>query len=165
MTERACPGLDLTKLFATNAVFASSASATSFSAEAGLSLASAFDACWPIHEYFLSIVRPRVILCLGYQDGGSAFWLLKRKARPGSEVPLTSHTPSGRKFPSFKSAQMISDLRGGELSSLVVGIRHPSYVPDAANTSEFANLIGGYVRRAQQCAAGDAFRASPEHGR
>lgn len=139
--ERASPGFDLKTLFATNAVFASSASAQGFSTETGLTLLQAFEACWPLHQYFLRIVRPRFILCLGYQDSGSAFWLLKRKAVRGSVEPLSSHKAPGRKFASFKSARMMFDSGAGELSTVVVGVRHPSYVPDAANTAEFSELI------------------------
>ncbi|MFA5941847.1 MAG: hypothetical protein WC809_21060 [Sinimarinibacterium sp.] len=148
LMERARPGFDLARLFATNAVFARSASASSFQKENGLSMAQAFDVCWPLHKYFLSIVRPSIILCLGYQQGGSAYSLFSRKAAGGLVTPVSSFT-AGRKFPSFKSTEMTFDINGGRLSCLIVGIRHPSYVPDAADTSEFAELVTRHLRAEQ----------------
>jgi hypothetical protein len=127
-------------VFATNAIFAKSDSAVSFLKETGLSLKKAFDACWPMHQFFLSQVRPRVILCLGYD----AFSLFKGT---GSLVGCDgSHSVHGRKFPSFKWAEMKFNLGDEDnISTLVVGIRHPSYVPDAANTREFSDLVAPYL--------------------
>ena len=139
IVERARPGLDIRSVFATNAIFARSHSADSFSTEVGLSLGKAFSVCWPIHRYFLSIVRPRVIVSLGYMDGSSAFDLFKRKASLVSSVD--AHFVPGRKFASFKWAEMTFELEAVKLSALVVGVRHPSYVPDAADNETFAHLV------------------------
>ncbi len=35
--------------------------------------------CWKVHEYFLSVVQPKVILCLGCDENKSAFSELKKK--------------------------------------------------------------------------------------
>jgi hypothetical protein len=102
--EKARPGLDPRKVFATNAVFAKSDSAESFRKETRVSLIKAFDACWPIHQFFLSQIRPRVILSLGYAEGASAFSLFGGKANEVGSID--SHFVPGRKFPSFKWVDM-----------------------------------------------------------
>jgi hypothetical protein len=139
MVARADLGLDLRKVFATNAVFVKSNSGDSFYEETGLTLKDAFENCWPIHELLLSIVWPRAILSLGYQIGKSAYSFFKTKAtQVGKEG---SFTVAGRTFPSFRWAQMTFDVRGRTMRCLVVGIRHPSYVPDAADCPEFTSLL------------------------
>lgn len=144
MMKRAAPNSDLTTVFATNAIFARSESMQSLASETGFSLVQAFDVCWPLHEYFLGIVRPRVIMCLGSQEQGSAYWLFKRKAVRGSIEPLLSHAPTGWKYAAFKSARMSFELSTGTLSCLVVGVRHPSYVQHAADRPEFSRLIAEF---------------------
>jgi hypothetical protein len=151
MMKRAAPGIELARLFATNAIFARSARAGSFSRENQMSLARGFEACWPLHEFFLSIVRPRVILCLGYQDDGSPFSLFKRKAERGSVGCIDAFTPAGRRYASFKSARMTFDVFHQKLHCLVVGIRHPSYVKDAADTPEFGDLIREFLESNDGC--------------
>lgn len=139
MAARAAPGLDLRRVFATNAVFVKSNSSQSFNGETGLTLREAFDHCWPIHELFLSIVRPRVVLSLGFSSAGSAYSFFKDKATEvGTEE---SFTIANRKYPSFRWAQMAFDVRGQTMHCLVVGIRHPSWVPDATDCPEFTSLL------------------------
>jgi hypothetical protein len=146
IVERAKPGQDLRLVFATNAIFAQSASAASFKKQTGLSLSQAFDACWPVHQFFLSHIRPKVILSLGYSQDASAFALIGKKAEIVENVEC--HFVSNRKYPSFKWSEMQINLGyGTPLTALVVGIRHPSYVPDAADTSEFSELIASYINR------------------
>lgn len=50
--------------FVTNALFVRSRGAANLDAEQD----AIFAACWPVHEWFLSIVRPRLILCLSEDD-------------------------------------------------------------------------------------------------
>ena len=145
LIQRARPGIDRRRVFATNAVFAKSDSEDSCRQETGLTLSRAFDSCWPIHQLFLTIIQPRVILSLGYAEGASAFSLFGRKAAQIGEV--RSHSVHGRKFPSFKWANMTFNLGAANITCLVVGVRHPSYVPDAANTQEFSDLLAGTRER------------------
>jgi hypothetical protein len=139
IVARAAFGLDLRRVFATNAVFVKSDSGDSFPEETGLELKEAFDNCWPIHEVLLSIVRPRAILSLGYQSGKSAYSFFKAK---GTQVGTEwTYKVAGRTLPSFRWAQMTFDISGQTMRCLVVGIRHPSYVPDAADCPEFGSLL------------------------
>lgn len=139
MIHRARPGLDPRNVFATNAVFVKSDSAATFRKETGFTMFQAFESCWPVHQLFLSIVQPRVILSLGYAEGTSAFSLFGRKAaRVGDS---RSFSVPGRKFASFKWRNMTFDIGEQQFNCLVVGVRHPSYVPDATNTKEFSDLF------------------------
>lgn len=142
--ERAQPGADPRSVFATNAIFAKSDSADSFRQETRLSLTKAFDACWPIHQFFLSQVRPRVILSLGYAEDASAFSFFRGKANEVGSIYCHPAVP-GRKFPSFKWADVKFRLGEEDVATLVVGIRHPSYVRDAADTQEFSDLVARYL--------------------
>lgn len=139
MIRRAGPGLDPRCVFATNAVFVKSSSAESFSGETGCKLLDAFETCWPVHQFLLSIVRPKVILSLGYSEGASAFSLFGKKAVRSGEAG--SFSVPGRKYASFKWKRMSFVVEDQEFECSVVGVRHPSYVPDAANSKEFSDLI------------------------
>lgn len=140
--QRLRPGLHPRDVFATNAVFAKSVSAETFSNETGVTLKRAFDACWPIHQFLLSEVQPRLILSLGFAEGASAYSFFSRKAHP--LAPELAHYEKGRRFASFKWAPMRFDLPTGSLTCLVVGLRHPSYVTDAADSPEFQALVNSY---------------------
>lgn len=137
--KRAKSGVNLRHVFATNAIFVKSDDANNFRLEYGISLKTAFDYCWPIHQYLLSKIRPKVILSLGFSEGASAFSFFGNKANKVGSIE--SHFVSGRKYPSFKWANMTFNLSVGEIDALVIGIRHPSYVPDATNTEVFTDLI------------------------
>ncbi len=152
MIGRAAPHETARSVFSTNAVFAKSESADTFRAETGLSLRSAFEGCWPVHQLLLSIVRPSVVLSLGYQQDGSAYSFFRRKAHWAS-ASEGEHFVPGRKFASFKWTDMTFKLGTSTLKCLVVGIRHPSYVPDAADCQEFEQLLRSSTHAASQGAA------------
>ena len=79
-----------------------------------------FKKCWPIHELFLSIVKPKVILCLGNGEVMSSFALLREKLALKPDQ-IRSHG----QVKVFSSAIAVS---GGEtINSHVIGVRHPSY--------------------------------------
>ena len=131
--------LDPQDVFATNAVFAKSDSAATFLPETGMRLGDAFNACWPIHEYFLSIIQPEIILSLGYAKDSSAYSFFGRKSE--QLEPERKHFTPTRRYASFKWTRRRFNLRNGSHSCLVIGLRHPSYVPDAGDCAEFEALV------------------------
>ncbi len=145
IVEMARPGQDIRTVFATNAIFASSTDADRFKRETGFSLPKAFDVCWPAHQFFLSHVQPKVILSLGYSQNASAFSLIMKKA--GRIGHINCHTVPNRKYPSFKWCEIEIDVGEMLLSTLIIGIRHPSYIQDAADTPIFTELIASYIDR------------------
>lgn len=134
-----CGEADIREIFATNAVFAKSTSDQSFKDETGFTMRKAFDECWPLHTYFLSKIKPKIIICLGYQNGGSPFSLIQTKATLLSEI--STHFHEGRTYASFKWAPIKFNDKTIQGSPLLIGIRHPSWVVDAADCEEFELLI------------------------
>lgn len=114
---------DPRSVFATNAVFARSTSKASLEAESGHSLDRWWQACWPVHRELLAIVRPSMIISLGYGIGSSAFGLLwQTLGKPAYDRLGDNNRRGGWSFPA------VIDLAGAELETLVVGIPHPSYL-------------------------------------
>ncbi|MBL6082293.1 hypothetical protein JMJ56_30415 [Belnapia sp. T18] len=72
-------GADPRQTFTTNAVFARAPGVQALTQRVGSPWNLWWDHCWPIHQLFLRIVRPRVIICFG--NGGppepSTFELLR----------------------------------------------------------------------------------------
>jgi hypothetical protein len=98
-----------------------------------------WDRCWPVHQLFLEIVRPNIILCLGNGAGLSSFALLQRKAEPPVHVQMVAH--SYRDGKSFKSNFLLSD--GSVLQCTVVGAPHPSWVQPTDRFKRFLASITG----------------------
>jgi hypothetical protein len=99
--------------FATNLIFVESRNA-----KAIYDLAL-FDNCWRLHKQMLAVVRPKFIICLGNGERLSAFSLVRSKA---------DRREADRKYLHFKSFVGSFGLKDGfELTTTVVGVRHPSY--------------------------------------
>lgn len=81
--------------------------------------------CWPVHRLLLSIVQPKLILCLGNGDGLSAFSLLRSRF---SGAPIVQRCgPNGfRDGKWFAGRVAVAQKRPQELECTVVGISHPS---------------------------------------
>jgi hypothetical protein len=79
---------------------------------------------WPLHQWFLGIVRPKVILALGNGNGLSAFGLFLDRASEAEREPTTN-------FRSGKFARARFDLPTGPISVLLIGAPHPSRFPVA----------------------------------
>lgn len=75
-----------------------------------------FDKCWPIHQIFLSIVEPKIILCLGNGERSSAFAFLKEKLKAKE-----SHVGNVKVF-----LGEIPLANGKTIRSRIIGVRHPS---------------------------------------
>lgn len=85
--------------------------------------------CWPVHQLFLSVVRPRVIVCLGNGPDPSSYELLrltresKGRPLPWNWQPLPDETSE-----SGKLRQDVSFDLGefGYHECMVLGLPHPS---------------------------------------
>lgn len=112
---RAKPG----EIFSANAIFGRSTSLAKLLAQTGFNAAHWWRHCWPVHQRFLAIVRPRMIVTLGYGERTSAFGFLRRELGASS---VRKFSEQGWAF----DAQLPLE-HGSELSLSVIGVPHPSY--------------------------------------
>lgn len=99
-------GFDIRETVAVNAVFLRSKTQNDLNASWDI-----FEKCWLVHEKVLSIVRPKIILCLGNGEPRSAFAFLRKKVSPNTQ-------PNSDRVKSFVSEVM---------KCFVIGVRHPSH--------------------------------------
>ena len=110
-------GYDIRKVLAVNAIFIRSTNSKNL--QGHTESTKLFEECWPVHRLFLSIVKPKVILCLGNGEVMSSFALLREKLALKPDQ-IRSHG----QVKVFSSAIAVS---GGEtINSHVIGVRHPS---------------------------------------
>lgn len=123
-------------LFSANAVFARSTSRATLRQQSGLGLGEWWRTCWRIHHAFIAIVRPRIIVTLGYGEGSSAFGLLREQAGSPTVAKLTSPTERGGWC--FDATL----LAGSSLRATIIGAPHPSYfAPGPELTERLRSLI------------------------
>lgn len=106
-------GYDIREVFAANAIFIRSKEQSDLQESLKL-----FDRCWPVHQLFLSIVRPRTMLCLGNGEPSSAFAFLRMKLAPNEK-------PNSEDVKAFSSVTAVSNDE--TINVRVIGVRHPSY--------------------------------------
>jgi hypothetical protein len=108
-------------IFATNAIFRRSRDTAG--------LPSRWDwwaRCWPVHQAFLSIVRPRWIICLGKAYDLSAFGFLRHESHQLKSAVQPCVTPDGKR--DGRQFRAALDLGPGDrLDVGVLGTPHPSY--------------------------------------
>lgn len=125
-------------LFSANAVFGRSTKRATLREQTSLGLAEWWEACWPVHQRFLAIVRPRILVTLGYGETSSAFGLLRDKAGSPRIAQLSDE---GRRS-GWMFETTLELARKEYLETVVVGVPHPSYFavgPQLA--SALSNLI------------------------
>lgn len=118
-------------VFAANAIFIRSTKASDLPDPQDL-----WKKHWPIHQYFLAIVRPKVIICLGNGDRLSSFSLLRAVneiSRKYSFCDEQSKSFRGGKY--FAARFLLADNESHECT--VVGIPHPSRFDFPKNLVEF----------------------------
>lgn len=106
---------NIREVFAVNAIFFRSKNQGALG-EISI-LKELFEKCWPVHQMFMSIVQPEIILCLGNGEKMSAFSLLKQKLAPGEK-----YQGAVKEFMGEIPLRDQSSIR-----SRVIGVRHPSY--------------------------------------
>lgn len=128
--------LDLRDIFSANAIFARSTSKATLAKQTGHSMEEWWRVCWPVHQHFLGIVRPKVIITLGYGFGSSAFGLLWNVAGKPDYRRLGDN---GRRGGWVFDADF--PLPDSKLKTLVVGIPHPSYMAVGAELTEALHAL------------------------
>jgi hypothetical protein len=114
------------KVFAINLVFEESAGIDDVYARDRL------HRYWAVHQHILAEVRPEIIVCFGKQDPKSAFGFLRSVARRHDPVCVKG---------GFKRFSGTFDLvRGGSLTTTVIGVLHPSYPSCVDGLREFAGV-------------------------
>lgn len=116
-------GIGIARIFSANAVFARSTSKATLREQTGYSLDQWWSACWPVHQHFLAIVRPRMVITLGYGETSSAFGLIRNKA--GCPQFRRIGDENRRGGWAFDASLEVTD---GYLETTVVGVPHPSYM-------------------------------------
>jgi hypothetical protein len=110
-----CLGIgDIGDVFAANAIFVRSQRQDSLERKEHL-----WNKCWPIHQLFLSIVHPKIILCLGNGEKVSAFKLLLSKVK-------NAHVNEGRGHVKYFTSVIDLGDYGVLPDCMVIGVRHPS---------------------------------------
>ncbi len=136
---------DIKSVFSTNAIFA-----TSKTVDTLKNCTDLWEKCWPIHQYLLAIVRPEAILCLGYQDGKSAFSFLKAKSNATASDGAARPGPGNRSYALiryFRARLPIEKLE--PLACTVIGIPHHARYSTFVSTNlgamkdELAKILGG----------------------
>jgi len=122
--------MDVREVCASNLIFSRSVDAknSNFKDMANL--------CWPVHEYILNIVRPRMIITFGNSDSESPFSFLKEKLGvfpdPPSHLEILSHGSghgSGNdewKCKAFYTSNRTTHINRYAVICCVVGLPHLS---------------------------------------
>ena len=115
------------KTFCTNAVFVRSQDQHKLKGAWDLW----WDHCWPVHQIFLDIVRPRVVVCLGCGPQASAWAMLRLSQRHiDASYKDVAHWKDGGVEPVAEgkwSNRVDLRLASGEpYSCAVLGLPHPS---------------------------------------
>jgi hypothetical protein len=137
------PEADVASVFATNAIFAKSKKADTFQSETGWSLEDAWRKCSPLHKYFLSIVRPKVIVCFGYGRYDTAYSMAQSLCESVSEEHV--YRQPEWKIDNFRWITECLNFNGEREPVLIVAVRHPSYGSAGVEAEAYLELIGTYV--------------------
>jgi hypothetical protein len=110
-------------ILSANAIFGRSSRIGRLRDESGHSIKEWWEVCWPVHQEMLSIVRPKIIVTLGYGVASSAFGLLHAQAGRPTWRPFDDEGPRGGWI--FEAC--LSLPAKGTLETSVIGVPHPSY--------------------------------------
>ena len=131
---------DPDQTFVTNALFARSQDAADLASEED----AIFDACWPVHEWFLSIVKPRLILCLGYQQDPKVRLPFRKIATRMCEAELKPIEKDGKRFGAW--ADGLLPIGGGlTLPVALAAVYHPSARNGASWSTDRLNLFANRI--------------------
>lgn len=133
---------DARKVAASNILFAKSP-------QASMSLKfdrNWLDICWEVHQYLLSEVRPRFILCLGNGEKLSAYNEVRRRSgwRPGpSDNFKACEGPDVVK--TFKTSSATLFQADQPYPVQVIGVRHPSRFPTSEHSLKLLEVLKSNV--------------------
>jgi hypothetical protein len=116
-------GYSSADVFAANAIFVRTCDSRGLDA-------SLWQKCWPIHQWFLSIVKPKVVVCLGNGEALSPFSLLWQACERPTITNIGASFRDGRWF----RAKIRAD---SGVDTEVVGVPHPSRYPISSRLEKF----------------------------
>lgn len=122
--------------FVTNALFVRSQGSADLASKED----AIFDACWPVHKWFLSIVQPRLILCLGYQQDPKKRLPFRRIAEKMRVRTLTPIERAGQRFGVWVDGQLPVGA-GQSLPVALAAVYHPSARNGASWSTDRLNLF------------------------
>ena len=112
-------GIEIEMIFSANAVFIATATGTELK-----NISTIWNACWPIHQEFLSVVLPRWVICLGNGENQSSYSLLKQKNIDATQE-RKSGGPKFHRWKWFDGTFPLGMCRQHRCT--VVGLPHPSH--------------------------------------
>ncbi|MDR3558994.1 MAG: hypothetical protein P4L58_01155 [Candidatus Pacebacteria bacterium] len=125
-------GQDIRDIFSANAIFVRSVDAGGIAKN----FTELRDACLGLHEYFLSVVQPRVIVCLGNGEKISPFSILRDHFKPKSV--LFVRKPDFRDGKYFDAKISLSQYpEAPPFVCRVIGVPHPSRFKVTAELKNF----------------------------
>jgi len=129
-------GQDIRDIFSANAIFVRSINASGIARD----FTELKDACLGLHEYFLSIVQPRVIVCLGNGEKLSPFSILRDHFKPKSV--LFVRKPDFRDGKYFDAKISLSEYtEAPPFACRVIGVPHPSRFKVTAELKNFLSRM------------------------
>ena len=131
-------GIPPAELPSSNAIFARSSCVKVLKVETGFDAATWWKYCWPVHQHLLAIVRPKIIITVGYNTSkdGSAFRLLADNAGEGGGPLGDAKCTSAWTF-----RGQLSLTSNDAIKVQVIGIKHLSYeLPTEALLEELKTL-------------------------
>lgn len=125
-------------LLSANAIFGRSTSLALLEKQTGFNAGRWWQGCWPVHQALIEIVRPAVIITLGYGMTTSAFGFLRRMTNPAKVERIGDDDRRGGW--AFGCALQLSK---STLETRVIGVPHPSYyAPGDLLAGELRALAG-----------------------
>ena len=122
--------------FVTNALFVRSQGSADLASKED----AIFDACWPVHKWFLSIVQPRLILCLGYRRDPKKRLPFRRIVEKMGSPTLTPIERAGQRFGVWAAGLLpIGDSES--LPVALAAVYHPSARNGASWSTERLDLF------------------------
>ncbi len=133
-------GFEHRYVLATNAYFTTSKDARDLAlitSRMGWESANAFAPYWEVHKLLLSIVRPKLILCLGNSDtpNGSSFAALRAAMGLNGERGESQNYRDGKYFVAVAPWDLTSNV-------FVAGVPHPSRFAASEGLLDFLRTFG-----------------------
>jgi hypothetical protein len=126
---------DISDVFSANAIFARSVNQASLVNSQAL-----WEKCWPLHEFFLSIVHPKILLCLGH--GPESSYSLMRVVVRAEQVVIGQGR--GKALKMFRGRIELGSY-GALDDCVIIGVPHPSRYPIAGYERHLTEVVKGLI--------------------
>jgi hypothetical protein len=115
-------GADPRRTFSTNALFVRSSRAEGLSGPWDLW----WDICWPVHQAFPRVVRPRLVVCLGNGRDLSTWELMRQTGRGPPYTPNWQRSGNEVAKDGKWRREVTFELGGSTHTCAILGLPHPS---------------------------------------